>query len=197
MRGKAVDGVFFMVEDGITPAHAGKRQRSWARTSNWWDHPRICGEKLLCISQVRQNSGSPPRMRGKADNNQIQLLTDRITPAHAGKSLTESETAAYCRDHPRACGEKLRLIRSAAWFPGSPPRMRGKVCRLGSKTVSAGITPAHAGKSGSTGTESETRRDHPRACGEKTLLKSAPMKKVGSPPRMRGKETTETAKKWT
>ena len=48
-------------------------------------------------------------------------------------------------DHPRACGEYV--FREIIIFPnmGSPPRMRGILADYYGKSVSARITPAHAG----------------------------------------------------
>ena len=54
------------------------------------------------------------------------------------------------------------------------------------------VSPAYAGKRRS-GTASRTsRRDHPRVCGEKDQVKSMSTEDVGSPPRMRGKESLHT-----
>ena len=52
------------------------------------DHPRACGEKSFAVVNGVQNSGSPPRMRGKADL--LEALADGlgITPAYAGKSYS-------------------------------------------------------------------------------------------------------------
>ena len=71
---------------------------------------------------------------------------------------------------------------------GSPPHMRGKAAWYHHHIFSVGITPAYAGKSQSSQSQSVQNGDHPRICGEKrvdTLLKIA---KAGSPPHMRGKE---------
>ena len=65
--------------------------------------------------------------------------------------------------------------------------MRGKgspVCPFGSRS---GITPAYAGKRGELRKRKESRRDHPRVCGEKSFPKNGNSVKTGSPPRMRGK----------
>ena len=49
MRGK--DAEFFQprLSGGITPAYAGKRSALWAAPLLHWDHPRICGEKLVIL----------------------------------------------------------------------------------------------------------------------------------------------------
>ena len=66
--------------------------------------------------------------------------------------------------------------------------MRGKGLREYIQYNFPGITPARAGKSVSAGVCSASRRDHPRACGEKALLPVLEAGLWGSPPRVRGKE---------
>ena len=66
--------------------------------------------------------------------------------------------------------------------------MRGKVGHYRSWRSPPGITPAHAGKSPTIAITAPTIKDHPRACGEKSTTQSSPRTRVGSPPRMRGKD---------
>ena len=66
--------------------------------------------------------------------------------------------------------------------------MRGKVKGTQEQWDMAGITPAYAGKSNDHSCISVWNGDHPRVCGEKKSLHSVPVVRVGSPPRMRGKE---------
>ena len=66
-------------------------------------------------------------MRGKAFDGIKKAAEDRITPAHAGKSLVVVNHGEVIVDHPRACGEKGREDLTHAISEGSPPRMRGKV----------------------------------------------------------------------
>ena len=91
MRGKDRD--LAAVADGqrITPAHAGKRLLGRLPGMGGPDHPRACGEKSFAVVNGVQNSGSPPRMRGKADL--LEALADGlgITPAYAGKRPHDRE----------------------------------------------------------------------------------------------------------
>ena len=130
MRGKESKCQRLYLRSGITPAHAGK--------------------SLLQGSLCRLFAGSPPRMRGKVLYMDCKNAFPRITPAHAGKSIRIHTKRTKTKDHPRACGEKnlLRLIFSFGM--GSPPRMRGKALLRQIGCCVVGITPAHAGKSGST-----------------------------------------------
>ena len=114
----------------ITPAHAGKRQLQNILFSMTRDHPRMGGEKSFSISSTYCATGSPPRGRGKDFHELHGVLLAGITPAWAGKSLTGSETAAYCRDHPRVGGEKSLLFAASRASVGSPPRWRGKARHL-------------------------------------------------------------------
>ena len=65
--------------------------------------------------------------------------------------------------------------------------MRGKGRTACVCICSIRITPAYAGKSHDTETEACEREDHPRLCGEKTLVFQVAPSIPGSPPPMRGK----------
>ena len=132
---------------GITPAHAGKRQLFAHYQRQKQDHPRACGEKYLIIQWNCIQVGSPPRMRGKVEQPIRPDVHAGITPAHAGKSAVNAGQAAYCRDHPRACGEKMLQSPKMCLVVGSPPRMRGKDTLNRNYAAYTRITPAHAGKS--------------------------------------------------
>ena len=147
MRGKVTLKGLLHRTLGITPAHAGKSERTFADRCNGQDHPRTCGEKSFHSLEESALPGSPPHMRGKDVPWSYNQGLGGITPAHAGKSEKPMDRAATTRDHPRTCGEKSWWFCSPSVFQGSPPHMRGKglqICR-------------------------ETRRlqDHPRTCGEK------------------------------
>ena len=86
-------------------------------------------------------------MRGKEVDNDIEDVCSRITPAYAGKSDVEDDCTYKAEDHPRLCGEKLVTSGNSGVGLGSPPPMRGKVCKKVYKKKSTRITPAYAGKS--------------------------------------------------
>ena len=85
----------------ITPAHAGKSVDYHCNCIIWQDHPRPCGEKkdlgVLALKQL----GSPPPMRGKDIEWNSAIQGNRITPAHAGKSLFFRNIGIFKQDHPR------------------------------------------------------------------------------------------------
>ena len=86
MRGKAALKSKEAKERRITPAHAGKSCPSRRQCAAFGDHPRSCGEKANAGKSFLRYDGSPPLMRGKADDRRRIQRGERITPAHAGKS---------------------------------------------------------------------------------------------------------------
>ena len=150
----------------VSPAYAGKSPLFLTRRGFSKDHPRVCGEKDTCSFSSSPRTGSPPRMRGKADWKQQfprasgspprmrgkghQLFQPCvhfwITPAYAGKSLLKHNRSNPKTDHPRVCGEKVSASVCFCAGLGSPPRMRGKVIKNLHLWGGSGITPAYAGK---------------------------------------------------
>ena len=50
--------------------------------------------------------GSPPRVRGKGNLEEMPFVISGITPACAGKSIIQRRNTYHGQDHPRVCGEK-------------------------------------------------------------------------------------------
>ena len=71
--------------------------------------------------------------------------------------------------------------------------MRGKHSDGLPLTWRDGITPADAGKTSSSYHAMRRSRDHPRGCGENSLLMQGSCDDAGSPPRMRGKLSVGSA----
>ena len=126
MRGKEREGKISRTIYGITPAYAGKSQKTFYCQRIAKDHPRVCGEKLACGRFLCQFAGSPPRMRGKGGFSGCFDPGVGITPAYAGKSSGRPLHSYNSWDHPRVCGEKIVELVFSAEHAGSPPRMRGK-----------------------------------------------------------------------
>ena len=187
MRGKVGGTMKNLNVPRITPAYAGKSCPSTGCILPCWDHPRICGEKLLRVYKFGIVKGSPPHMRGKASGCCFLGVSIGITPAYAGKSQGCHQCRLRCEDHPRICGEKTKKIDMGATVYGSPPHMRGKEGVGAVHVLEQGITPAYAGKSAFTLDKRRAVQDHPRICGEKSLLDERRERQVGSPPHMRGK----------
>ena len=187
MRGKGPQHLPPALQNGITPAYAGKSFGSFCFLSFRQDHPRVCGEKQAAVALPQPVLGSPPRMRGKVELVHQTEGKVGITPACAGKSSHQHGAGRWRRDHPRVCGEKGCCKFSSRNHSGSPPRMRGKDLSDNELQVLDGITPAYAGKSVIRISDGCLRRDHPRVCGEKAHLRKMSCLLLGSPPRMRGK----------
>ena len=66
--------------------------------------------------------------------------------------------------------------------------MRGKVASEKTLLIGTGITPAYAGKSLFCTCIQMCSEDHPRLCGEKSMVEAILCFLSGSPPPMRGKE---------
>ena len=89
-RGKVFLRFLAGEEYGITPACAGKRRCEPKRLCAGRDHPRVCGEKVVRVSETNRTGGSPPRVRGKAIPSSIFIVLSGITPACAGKRLKKA-----------------------------------------------------------------------------------------------------------
>ena len=148
MRGKELHVGILLCGIGITPAYAGKSLTASSGNTGRKDHPRVCGEKRFAVEPSDCPWGSPPRMRGKEKRQGGKNETQGITPAYAGKRVSEFGKLAAIGDHPRICGEKVLLyLKSLSQL---------------------GITPAYAGKRVTYGAIRHRRWDHPRICGEKS-----------------------------
>ena len=108
MRGKAILRSSPAQLVGITPAYAGKRSACSPPSPHSRDHPRVCGEKAVAVVSSSFTLGSPPRVRGKGDNGNVQIAQAGITPACAGKSICFRARQCVRKDHPRVCGEKVK-----------------------------------------------------------------------------------------
>ena len=166
MRGKHQQGGGESPLPRITPAHAGKTSIKFTVSHPASDHPRACGENVCRVIDGLIAIGSPPRMRGKPLLILDFQLMQRITPAHAGKTLAARVPNLRVSDHPRACGENENLETARKGRDGSPPRMRGKPVFTDFQQQPRRITPAHAGKTRVRGAVRLQKSDHPRACGE-------------------------------
>ena len=186
-RGK-VDGPPAQVGRGrITPAQAGRSPYFLYGKKDYKDHPRIGGEKAELTAAVISAMGSPPRRRGKGYREFGIDISDRITPAQAGKSVAPRQKRSALWDHPRVGGEKYSRPSYSRISMGSPPRGRGKGNQAFSWYGSSRITPAWAGKSIVHVLHAHPSADHPRVGGEKPVCQAVRLQSVGSPPRGRGK----------
>ena len=108
-RGKVQLVECILARAGITPAQAGRSPYFLYGKKDYKDHPRIGGEKAELTAAVISAMGSPPRRRGKGYREFGIDISDRITPAQAGKSVAPRQKRSALWDHPRVGGEKLIL----------------------------------------------------------------------------------------
>ena len=128
----------------------------------------MCGEKYSSKYSPWKTDGSPPRVRGEAENTVFEEPEARITPACAGRSTAANTARGRPTDHPRVCGEKFTRLSNRPPKMGSPPRVRGEGAMAVQRAVRAGITPACAGRRVPELHKDGAVQDHPRVCGEKT-----------------------------
>ena len=110
----------------------------------------------------------------------------RIIPAQAGNTCARRPLLRSNADHPRAGGEHLATLSTAAATSGSSPRRRGT---LGQRPDDARIDRIIPAQAGNTARAQEVRQrmpDHPRAGGEHVYVNEAAPADYGSSPRRRG-----------
>ena len=166
-RGKERSTALVGTPTRITPALAGKSYVFGPFRPGSWDHPRVGGEKQIGGDNGLDKQGSPPRGRGKGLRYIVKVPLIRITPAWAGKSISQTSTMKPAEDHPRVGGEKMSLQVHFRLVRGSPPRGRGKGDLHHDGRHTGGITPAWAGKSDFDFWHLISFWDHPRVGGEK------------------------------
>ena len=127
-------------------------------------------------------------MRGRGNFDAVDFHFRGITPAYAGKSPLRPCVSSASQDHPRVCGEEALFAPRADRALGSPPRMRGRGDHRAGAQLVLGITPAYAGKRGTSSSRRKRHGDHPRVCGEELCIQPCGPRQGGSPPRMRGRD---------
>ena len=105
VRGKPKISPTRCTANRITPAGAGKTAFALTYFQIGKDHPRRCGENKYPHCVLVSNMGSPPQVRGKPGKAKPYRVTDRITPAGAGKTGGGELSGGDVEDHPRRCGE--------------------------------------------------------------------------------------------
>ena len=170
----------------IIPADAGSTQQRLSSHDTAKDHPRGCGEHLFSMPKNFTHSGSSPRMRGALPRESSSFAGIRIIPADAGSTSTADHRHDFQEDHPRGCGEHPPRCRPTSRPRGSSPRMRGARVKAAAIAATGRIIPADAGSTPAGRPWSPAGRDHPRGCGEHSILPLIPRISTGSSPRMRG-----------
>ena len=134
------------------------------------DHPRVCGEHEMALTDEDIMRGSSPRVRGTPELRYKYEVNGGIIPACAGNTSTTRERRCRPRDHPRVCGEHSLAAYTITLNPGSSPRVRGTPERRRRRKRRHGIIPACAGNTLYNAGASIISGDHPRVCGEHGVL---------------------------
>ena len=111
---------------GLIPAHAGKTMTTGMPFEAGRAHPRSRGENPCHDHAEVSSVGSSPLTRGKRKRHKQDQLTNRLIPAHAGKTCSHAARASARTAHPRSRGENQQGIHVITDDEGSSPLTRGK-----------------------------------------------------------------------
>ena len=145
-RGKRLLGRRLRAVQRLIPAHAGKTRSRLCWTPSSRAHPRSRGENKIQEALKTNSAGSSPLTRGKLEVFHSLIVSDRLIPAHAGKTPRNSPHCEMSRAHPRSRGENPPIAWSDPTPPGSSPLTRGKPPWCCVECARNGLIPAHAGK---------------------------------------------------
>ena len=96
---------FYLYWDlGITPAHAGTTVHYLEKKLQVGDHTRSRGYYTNSFSVYKDSKGSPPLTRVLRQIQTFHHTRLRITPAHAGTTLSTFTCFSVALDHPRSRG---------------------------------------------------------------------------------------------
>ena len=125
-RGKPGKRVLGVLVGGLIPAHAGKTADALRQAGHHRAHPRSRGENPVTGEPLLDGEGSSPLTRGKQCRADGTRQSQRLIPAHAGKTSGGGERGEGARAHPRSRGENVmsHAARFNRW--GSSPLTRGK-----------------------------------------------------------------------
>ena len=186
VRGTPFGCVLLAVGAGIIPACAGNTRTPRGFRTGRRDHPRVCGEHDHIGHGGIRVKGSSPRVRGTPGRRVCAQAMRGIIPACAGNTLRPSHASSMHGDHPRVCGEHTEGTSKTARWQGSSPRVRGTRTARTETGGDPGIIPACAGNTTSATHQAPSGGDHPRVCGEHSLMPSPSSSTSGSSPRVRG-----------
>ena len=186
-RGKLFGESLESAAERLIPAHAGKTRELGVSTERLEAHPRSRGENIQTTVQTVTGWGSSPLTRGKRHHGVDRGLDEGLIPAHAGKTRTRWLRSWACPAHPRSRGENHFFSPPRRSSCGSSPLTRGKLLGFAFERTSAGLIPAHAGKTLRPSSPTSATEAHPRSRGENGVADICLMAFPGSSPLTRGK----------
>ena len=186
MWGQGISRGVFLSTCGIIPTRVGTSFRQgWYRIRHK-DHPHACGDKLFCLSTACQVLGSSPRVWGQGIKSFHLRLRKWIIPTRVGTSAIAPDLLLTCKDHPHACGDKQMPFPMLVRRSGSSPRVWGQDRKHHLHPSNRRIIPTRVGTSHHDRPALFPPRDHPHACGDKTLKQTLRLSATGSSPRVWG-----------
>ncbi len=168
------------------PACAGNAQARPRRNRLISLHPRVCGERRTPLPFGRGSRGSSPRVRGTHHMALPRRPTDRFIPACAGNAPGQSSKTSSDPVHPRVCGERICRLTSRSETAGSSPRVRGTPGHQRRHVDDDRFIPACAGNAATRKPRRASCAVHPRVCGERGPNAINNTFAGGSSPRVRG-----------
>ena len=145
-RGKLHEAVNLGAIRRLIPAHAGKTPDQCSHAARQPAHPRSRGENPRMNLSPGLATGSSPLTRGKPEDELVAGLSDRLIPAHAGKTDRADLFWELRGAHPRSRGENLSGDPRCNFVQGSSPLTRGKQRDVEAPLRQLRLIPAHAGK---------------------------------------------------
>ena len=88
----------------FTPACAGQTRQATRSCRHPSVHPRVCGADRLPTRKKIIVYGSPPRVRGRLNEQSLHSGSIRFTPACAGQTDETGTLLLHQTVHPRVCG---------------------------------------------------------------------------------------------
>ncbi len=187
VRGRPAGGQPPQDAGGSTPACAGTTRSGGECPVAPPEHPRVCGDDGGPEYNRVSPYGAPPRVRGRPPGGQPQLTGGGSTPACAGTTSAWSRAATPAVEHPRVCGDDVRVAAQTRRISGAPPRVRGRLQRVEGDPPADRSTPACAGTTGRARCKGRALGEHPRVCGDDRDSTVTVPDRTGAPPRVRGR----------
>ena len=144
-RGTDLDELPPAVAVRFIPAWAGNSRSAQGIQSVSAVHPRVGGEQIIAIPDMKPQDGSSPRGRGTAAPDRADGPGPRFIPAWAGNSWSVPSRPARRSVHPRVGGEQSFSARPMWRAGGSSPRGRGTDQPATTRQPAHRFIPAWAG----------------------------------------------------
>ena len=186
MRGNPPVGKGDSLGSRSIPACAGEPLDTTLRYTSAQVYPRVCGGTIRVSSQVSNQCGLSPRVRGNRVEFHCLVYTPRSIPACAGEPHRSCASTRSAQVYPRVCGGTRYGRPLTPSISGLSPRVRGNLDRKTGALQAQRSIPACAGEPGDPAVISEYMPVYPRVCGGTAEAYSSNSGYSGLSPRVRG-----------